>query len=241
MISVIGYFTDILRVISCPPIAYIFPKEWEVYYMQRGRVLNLSKLKFSNFFIQNKILLICLTVLLMGIFFGVFSLEKYQTLYNFTENIFNDFFALRNGAGFSKILLSSLFRYCLVLVLFLIFGTSFFGVVATPFLLCIFGVLCGNITAYLYSVYALKGIAFNAIIFLPSVIVFAIVLLLVCNQTVSFSLRISSLTFTNTATHNFSLEFKKFLIMFLLFLGLCFVCAVIDAIISCSFIKYFDF
>jgi hypothetical protein len=209
--------------------------------MHRGRVLNLSKLKFSDFFIKNKTLLICFFILLAGIVFGVFSLEKYQSLYNFTENIFNDFFSLRSEAVFSKILLSSLFRYCSVLVLFLIFGTSFFGVVATPFLLCVFGVMCGNITAYLYSVYALKGIAFNAIIFLPSVLVFAVVLVLICNQTVSFSLRISSLTFTNTATHNFSLEFKKFLIMFLLFLGLCFICAVIDAIISCSFIRYFDF
>ena len=209
--------------------------------MQRGRVLNLSRLKFTNFFIHNKILLTCLTVLLIGIIFGVFSLEKYQVLYKLTENIFNDFYALRSISVFSKIFLNSFYRYSLVLVIFLILGTSFFGVIATPFLLFVFGVLCGNITSYLYSVYALKGIAFNAIIFLPSIIIFSIVLLLICNQTVSFSLRISSLTFSNTATHNLFLEFKKFLIFFLLFLALCFICAVVDAVISCSFIKYFDF
>ena len=208
--------------------------------MQRGKVLNLSRLRFTEVLFKNKLLIISLAVFLAGIIFGIISVGKYKNLTDFSAGFITDFMNLRNTEKFSKILLSSFFRSIAVLIIFAVFGTSMFGVVTVPFLLSVIGVIYGNITAYLYSEFALKGIAFNAVIFLPSVIVFLIVLLLASKEAVNFSLKISSLTFAKSGLYNLTLEFKKFLISFLLFISAALVSSFIDAVISCSFIKYFQ-
>ena len=208
--------------------------------MQRGKVLNLSRLRFTEVLFKNKLLIISLAVFLAGIIFGIISVGKYKNLTDFSSGFITDFMDLRNTEKFSKILLSSFFNSVTVLIVFAVFGTSMFGVVTVPFLLSVIGVIYGNITAYLYSEFALKGIAFNAVIFLPSVIVFLIVLLLASKEAVNFSLKISSLTFSKSGLYNLTLEFKKFLISFLLFISAALVSSLIDAVISCSFIKYFQ-
>ena len=208
--------------------------------MQRGKVLNLSRLRFTEVLFKNKLLIISLAVFLAGIIFGIISVGKYKNLTDFSAGFITDFMNLRNTEKFSKILLSSFFNSVTVLIVFAVFGTSMFGVVTVPFLLSVIGVIFGNITAYLYSEFALKGIAFNAVIFLPSVIVFLIVLLLASKEAVNFSLKISSLTFSKSGLYNLTLEFKKFLISFLLFISAALVSSIIDAVISCSFIKYFQ-
>lgn len=208
--------------------------------MQRGKVLNLSRLRFTEVLFKNKLLIISLAVFLAGIIFGIISVGKYKNLTDFSAGFITDFMNLRNTEKFSKILLSSFFNSVTVLIVFAVFGTSMFGVVTVPFLLSVIGVIFGNITAYLYSEFALKGIAFNAVIFLPSVIVFLIVLLLASKEAVNFSLKISSLTFAKSGLYNLTLEFKKFLISFLLFISAALVSSIIDAVISCSFIKYFQ-
>ena len=208
--------------------------------MQRGKVLNLSRLRFTEVLFKNKLLIISIAVFLAGIIFGIISVGKYKNLTDFSAGFITDFMDLRNTEKFSKILLSSFFRSIAVLIVFAVFGTSMFGVVTVPFLLSVIGVIFGNITAYLYSEFALKGIAFNAVIFLPSVIVFLIVLLLASKEAVNFSLKISSLTFSKSGLYNLTLEFKKFLISFLLFISAALVSSIIDAVISCSFIKYFQ-
>lgn len=208
--------------------------------MQRGKVLNLSRLRFTEVLFKNKLLIISLAVFLAGIIFGIISIGKYKNLTDFSSGFITEFMDLRNTEKFSKILLSSFFNSVTVLIVFAVFGTSMFGVVTVPFLLSVIGVIYGNITAYLYSEFALKGIAFNAVIFLPSVIVFLIVLLLASKEAVNFSLKISSLTFSKSGLYNLTLEFKKFLISFLLFISAALVSSIIDAVISCSFIKYFQ-
>ena len=208
--------------------------------MQRGKVLNLSRLRFTEVLFKNKLLIISLAVFLAGIIFGIISVGKYKNLTDFSAGFITEFMDLRNTEKFSKILLSSFFNSVTVLIVFAVFGTSMFGVVTVPFLLSVIGVIYGNITAYLYSEFALKGIAFNAVIFLPSVIVFLIVLLLASKEAVNFSLKISSLTFSKSGLYNLTLEFKKFLISFLLFISAALVSSIIDAVISCSFIKYFQ-
>lgn len=209
--------------------------------MQRGKVLNLNRLKITDFFIKNKILIISLLLFLFGIIFGIFAVGKYEKLNDFSANFIKEFISLRASEKFSKILFNSFFRYVIALVVFAVFGTSMFGTITVPFLLCVIGVFYGNATAYLYSEFALKGIAFNAVIFIPSVIIFLIILLLACKESVNFSIKLSSLTFSKSFSFNLSIEFKKFTITFLIFLLAVFICAVVDAIISCSFIKYFQF
>ncbi len=209
--------------------------------MQRGKVFSINKLKITAFFAENKLLIIALFVFLVGIILGVFVFDSDSNVSRLTENFIKDYINLRLNNGYFKIFLNSLFTYLLILMIFLIFGTSMLGVVVVPFVMCLCGIFFGNTTAYLYSEFALKGIAFNAVIFIPSTIVFAVCLLFACAQAMGFSLKISSLTVTNSVSYNLTNRFKHFLIMFLIFAGACVFSAVCDAAISGSFIKYFDF
>lgn len=209
--------------------------------MQRGRVLNLSRLKFTAYLKENKILIISLAVFLIGLILGITFLKKYDVINDFTKKYILEYIEIRNNDGFLKIFLNSFFTYILVLLVFLIFGTSILGVVTVPIILGFCGMFFGNITSFLYSEYALKGIAFNAVIFIPSTIIFAVLLLFACRESVNFSLKISNITITNSVSYNLSNQFKKFLIMFLLFTGICIISALVDAVISSSFIKFFQF
>ena len=209
--------------------------------MQRGKVLNLSRLKFTGFLLENKILIICLSLFLIGIIFGVSAVSDYKKITDLAKNVVTEFVEYRTNYTFLKIFLNSFFRSVMVLLLFLILGTSMFGVVTVPLTVALLGVFYGSITSYLYSEFALKGIAFNAVIFLPASIVFIIVLLLACRESVNFSLKISGLTISKTVSYNFSNDFKRFLIMFLVFVCFSLISALIDATISSAFIKYFDF
>ena len=209
--------------------------------MQRGRVLNLSRLKLTGFLLENKILIISLFLFILGIIFGTSAVFDYSKINDFTKTFVTDFIQLRNNAVFFKIFLSSFLRSVMTLLIFLIFGTSIFGVVTVPLTLTVCGVFYGSIVSYIYSEFALKGIAFNAVIFLPSSIIFIIVLLLACREAVNFSLKISSLTVSKSVSYNISNQFKRFLIMLLIFVGFSLVSALVDATVSSAFIKYFNF
>lgn len=209
--------------------------------MQRGKVLNLSRLRFTGFLLENRILIIGLVLFIVGVIFGISAAADYSKITNFTKNIFTDFIELRNSGTFLKIFTNSFLCSTIVLLFFLILGTSMFGVITVPLSLAFCGVFYGSITSYLYSEFALKGIAFNAVIFLPASIIFIIVLLLACREAVNFSLKISFLTVSKSISYNISNEFKRFLIMFLIFVCLNLVSSLIDATTSSAFIKYFDF
>lgn len=209
--------------------------------MQRGKVLNLSRLKFTGFFLENKILIIGLLLFIFGIVFGVSAVSDYSKITDFAKNFVDEFIELRNDATFFRIFLNSFFSSAMILLVFLILGTSIFGVVTVPFSVAVYGMFYGTIVSYIYSEFALRGIAFNAVIFLPSSIIFIIVLLLACREAVNFSLKISSLTVSKTVSYNISNQFKRFLIMLLIFVGLSIVSALVDATVSSAFIKYFNF
>ncbi len=209
--------------------------------MQKGKVLNLSKLKFTTYFLENKTLIIALSVFLLGLIFGISITGKYDKINGFTSDFITDYISLRSTESFLKIFSDSFFTYLLILLIFIILGTSMFGVVTVPIALCFCGMFFGNVTSYLYSEYALKGIAFNAVIFIPSTIVFVVLLLFACKEAVNFSLKLSSLTIAKGVSYNLSNQFKRFLIMFLIFITVCIISAVIDAVVSLSFIKFFEF
>lgn len=209
--------------------------------MQRGKVLNLSKLRFTTFLVENKILIIALFSLLVGIIFGTVMFDRYEKLNSFTADYLENFIILRTDGTFIKIFLNSFFNSAVVLLIIMIFGTSMFGVVTVPLTTAVLGIFYGSVTAYLYSQFALKGIAFNAVIFLPSSIIFIIILMFACRESVKFSFKISYLTVSQTVSCNLSLEFKRFLIMFLIFLCGSVLSALTDATVSHAFIKYFEF
>lgn len=207
--------------------------------MQKGRVLSLRSVGVTEFLQKNSFLIILLSVLIAGIFLGVFIFDDFEIIKSYSEEYIADYISSRSGHSFWSILLSSTLECWAILFLSFLLGASMFGVVTVPALLIIKGFFQGGITSFLYSEYALKGIAFNAIVFIPSTIIFIIVLLIASRESIRFSLKLSSLTLNKTLPFSMAQDFKDYSIKYLIFAVLTLISALVDALVSVGLMKYF--
>ncbi len=207
--------------------------------MHKGRVLSLRQFGITDFFKKNSFLLFLLSALIFGVFLGVFLFDDVAFLSDFPKDFIDDFISSRADKGFIGILFSSALEFWAVLFLVFLLGASLFGVVTVPSLVILNGFFYGGITAYLYSEHGLKGVAFNAMVFIPSIIVFIIVLLVSSRESIRFSIRLSSLTLNKTMPFSLSQDFKDYCIKFLIFAFAVIFSSLIDAFVSSGLLKHF--
>ncbi len=224
--------------ISCPSFAYHFLKVCD--YMQKGKVLSFRRFGISDFLRKNYILILLTLGFVLGILFGTFWFFEIDFLSEYPKNFIADYFESRTNKSFFGILLASTFDFWSLLFLAFMMGTGIFGVVTVPLFVMILGFFQGGITAYLYSEFALKGIAFNAVVYIPSTIIFIIVFLTASREAICFSLKLSSLTLDRTMPFSLSNEFKNYGIKFLIFGVAVFFSALVDTLLSSSVLKYFN-
>ncbi len=205
--------------------------------MQKGRVLKLKNFGIIEFFKNNTFLLTVTFIFTVGFFIGIFTVDGFFSLKDYSDNYIKDYIALRLESSFFNILLHSLVNYLAVLFILFVLGASFFGVITVPVAIFAKGMLNGGVSAYLYSQYGLKGIAFNAVIIIPPTIVFLIILLISSRESVKFSLKLSSLTLSKTLPFNMSEDFKDYTIKYSILAACTFICSLLDAIISSGLIK----
>lgn len=208
--------------------------------MQKGKVLKIKSFGTTEFFRKNYFLIIVFALFLIGVIIGVFGFKNKGTLYDYSENYISDFLKLRNGASFGKIMFASVLEFLASLFVVFLLGASLFGVVTVPALVLIKGIICGGVNSYLYSSFAVKGIAFNAVILIPSTLILLIVLLIAARESMKFSIRISSLTLAKTLPFNLSLDFKNFLIKYIIFASFSVLSGIIDAMVSTGLLKHFS-
>lgn len=208
--------------------------------MQKGRVFSLKRFGLLEVLNKNAFLLTILLFLVVGIILGVFLFDDISKITDYADDFITEFVDLRTNNAFLKIFSSSFFSSIMFLFLFFVLGASIFGIVTIPIALTAKGFLQGAVSAYLYSEYGLKGIAFNAVIYIPSTIIFIIILLLASKESISFSLKISSLTIPKTLPLNLAYDFKNYSIKYLLFVLATVFSAVVDAMLSLGLMKYFS-
>ena len=177
----------------------------------------------------------------IGIILGVFLFEKNSTLSDFAKNYMTNFIDSRTDISFWGILFSSFLNSLAQLFLMFLLGASLFGVVTIPAVIIFKGFIQGLATAYLYSSYALKGVAFNAIVYIPATLVFIIILMVTAKESIRFSLKISSLMLSKTMPLNLSFEFKDYCVKFLTFCGFTLLSSFLDAITGSTILTNFSF
>lgn len=210
--------------------------------MRKGTVLNLNRLTFLNSARKNKSLIFLSFIFLLGIILGIIFLSKSDTTLMFSKFTFENFLFVRLDKPFWKILLKSLFYSLVHIFLMFVCGTSFVGIVLTPVLTLIKGYLYGGFLAYIYVTYLLKGIAFNAVIFLPSAIIFTITFLFCAKLSLGFSYELLGLTFKeNYNSPKIYTLFKNYCSKYLLNLIFVLISSLIDSLFSIVFLHYFDF
>lgn len=204
--------------------------------MRKGKVLSLKNFRFMEFVAKNNILAVLVVLITAGVAVGIFTEAKLQLLSKYSASYVERFVALRSGESFLSVALSSFMSSALVLLALFAAGTSMLGVVLVPFLAALRGVFYGGVSALLYSEYSVKGIAFNAVLIVPSAFVFVIALLLAARESMRFSLLIAKMSLPGSPSVNLAFDFKNYCGRYL-FIGLiALASALTDAVLSCSFL-----
>lgn len=209
--------------------------------MQRGRVLNFSKYRLLEFLKANIHLLICFLFLSLGAIIGLIIFDDFKIVTSFLEQFFKDYITARETGRFLKITLLSFFESLLVFMLLFMSGTSLFGVVTVPLTILGCGAFYGSAVAYLYFEFALKGVAFNAVIFLPSSIVLLLFLVFAARLSFCYSIELARLTMPNSMHGDLFLQFKDYSIKFLLLSLSSISAALIDGLTATSMLRFFEF
>ncbi len=209
--------------------------------MKRTAIVNLTNLKWVNTFSRNKLLISLSVVYVIGIFLGAVFLKNSNAVFNVALLNFKEFLALRLNKGIFDIFLSSFVSVLPVALVIFLCGTSLIGIVLTFFSLAYCGMSYGITAAFLYSNYALNGIAFNSLILIPYTLFAAIGYLLSGKEAFIFSLRLAKLTMPKGQSANVYSDFKNYCIKFALIILIFIGAALTDAILTKTFIGYFNF
>ncbi len=209
--------------------------------MQKGKVLNLKY--FNNiigFTLKNKILILLTLFFVFGLFFGVLSFGRYELVTEYIQIYLEDFITDRTKSQYFKIFFDSLFSSLIYIFISFCFGTSMFGTVLIMPLIAFRAYCYGSFMAFLYTQYSIKGIAFNAVMVLPSSIFFIVALLLSSCESIKFSLLLANQTFIASEYKNLSLCFKNYCLKHIVIIVLVIVSALVDTLISTNFLRTFN-
>lgn len=205
------------------------------FNMRKGTVLSLKNFKLADFISKNNILVLLVLFFLAGITAGTFAEAKISFLSEYAVTYIERFTGERIDASFISVALDSFMSAGITLLLIFAAGTSMLGVVLVPLIAAVRGLLYGSVSALLYSEYSVRGIAFNAVLIIPSAIIFIISMLLAARESVRFSIVIAKMSLPGTPAVNLSFDFKNYCGRYLFILLIAMASALTDAVLSCSF------
>ena len=208
--------------------------------MRKGVIVNLKRFKLFDYVTLNKIFILLCVLFIAGIATGSAIYPKNATLADFSKNLFGSYTALHSKPWIQSLAISFV-KYLIVLLFYFLSGTSMLGVAVVPFLTFWQGIMFGNISSYLYATYALKGIAFNAIILVPPSIIFTICSFFAARESIDFSLLMAKLTLPKSKPANIYTDFRKYCGKFIIFVGISLLASVTDLVLNLLFLHFFEF
>lgn len=197
-------------------------------------------IKKLNF--QDGITLALFFSFIIGLSIGIYFVSAGDnTIYQFAESIFDSFLENKNSGSFVGVFLKSFIFSLPFLISSFIFGTSILGNIILPVVNLIFGIYYGLIISFVYNTFAISGIAFNFLIIAPAAVLFGALLIFSTKESICFSTMLLKNSLPKGTSYNFSKDLKLYSLRFLIFLILFIVVALIDAILTSVFIKFFNF
>lgn len=209
--------------------------------MKRATIVNLNKSKFVNVISKNNIVIIMAIFYALGILFGVLWLKNSQSILEIARQSFSDYLAARENKGMFSVFLSSFMGTLPIALLLFLCGTSIVGIVLTPLAVCYRGFEYGVLSGFLYTTFSLQGIAFNSLILIPCTILAVFGYIISGREALKFSLKLAKISMPKGQAANLYSDFKTYCKIFILILILFVFSALLDAIMSVSFLKFFNF
>ncbi|MBR3909104.1 MAG: hypothetical protein IKJ50_05235 [Clostridia bacterium] len=209
--------------------------------MKKGIILNLKQIKLLDYVAVNKIFILLSVVFISGIVIGTVRFDSGIFLTQNSEKLFESFTKLHTEYKLIARFFICLSRYIFILILYFISGASMLGVAITPFITLWQGIFTGSITSHLYSTYKLNGIAFNAIVLVPPLAVFAVCSFFAAKYAIDFSLSIAKLTLPRSRPVSLYNAFKTYCTKSLIFIAIAILCSAVEIILNILFLKFFNF
>lgn len=209
--------------------------------MKRSTVLNLRQIGITDFLNKNKIFLLMAITFAVGCIAASFIYPENKKLQGIISDYFLNFLSHRIDKKFFNVFISSFLELAFYMLVIFLGGSSMFGVVLIPFIVLIRGLYYGGFSALLYSEFALKGVAFNALVFIPPALIFTLCIFFAAKESINLSLRLARISLSNSLPSNISVEFKNYSGKYILFLFVSLISALIDAGLSTSLMQFFNF
>lgn len=209
--------------------------------MKRTSIVSLNKLHIIEGLRENGIIITLTFLFVFGIVLGSVFCGYSDSILVFSKSSFANFIDVRATSSFIKIFINS-FLYSLIYcgVVF-ISGTSVVGTILVPTTVFFKGLSYGAVCGFMYLEYSLKGISFNALIYIPSSIIYVFSLIIFSREATNFSLSLAKLFSPSGVCISIYNEFKKYFIRFLIFLLVVLLSSIIDGLMSLWLIGYFKF
>lgn len=206
-----------------------------------GGVVSLKKLKLFNFQKCDAIKISFAVIMFIGIIIGLIISSKNNQIGEMGKKLFNILYGYKSIDNIIKNIIYSFIFFFLINLLVLIFGASAFGIVTLPiFTICIYSFF-GMILSYSYKSYNFKGLAYNSVLIIPTLVVFSIAYLISIDKTFNFSFSlINGITkkgYNRSLYEGFTQLLKKQTVINAWFL----VASVVECLIDNLFIGGFDF
>ena len=209
--------------------------------MRKSAIVNLNSSKFINTLRLNYLVIIFSVVYIIGIALGTLLVSKNSALSTAAATTFSGYLGSRQSVGFFKIFLNSFLDLLPVALAVFLCGTSLVGVALIPLAISFKGITLGVLSGYLYSTYLLKGIAFNALLLIPTNLVAALALIICGKISYNFSLVLIKASLPRGQAVNLYNDFQNYFKSFLISLTLFCLSALLDALMSVGFMKLFTF
>ncbi len=183
----------------------------------KGRVYSFKKLNLPSLKPKDRLQLFFYIIFLFGFVFGIFFFSSGSRIGKIIELLFKNYIKTHHSrtlfTGFIKLLSA----YLVIDIIVYIFSVSLTGIIFIPFFIFIFGYMISGILSCSYIIYEFKGIAYNATILIPPLILFMICLFSTCKVSFGFSLSLSKISLKKGSTahtyNDFSFLCKKFVLL----------------------------
>lgn len=208
--------------------------------MKKTKIISINQFNIIKFVKKNKISLLLCILFLIGVIISIVLYKKAFISNKIPIWLNNYYFSIKEAPpllSFGKSILSLL----LIIVVFFMCGTSMMGIITVPISVSSFGFIIGSFVAHIYSQFSIKGLAYTAVILVPSALIFLIALFNTCQHTILFSFNLVKLTFGNQAYKNIADEFKNYCYKYLSLLIFTVLSVILDLFLNNSFLKYFEF
>lgn len=191
-------------------------------------------------YFENPKLLILTFLFSAGIIIGSISVNKIPAMTEKFSNFFNSYTVFKTGQGIYETFLSSFVSNALFLITSIFLSFSLIGFSLLLWIPFLKGLGMGAVCGYLYSTYKLAGFGYSVLTIIPGATVSIFALVSACNSGYDYSKN----AFLKSIFGNGQFEkgeTKYFLIRQTVYIIICIVSSLIDAVFSFAFSKIFEF